>query len=604
MKKLLKNGFWVLVAVLLCFTACKEPADETPAQAYFPKGNGSKVDIAIDAKSFDVAVSRVGADGGVRVPIIVTADSLACAWFEFPGAVEFADAAMSAVYTVKVKDGAALEYDKYAKISLVIAGEHAAALGDALYTFEVGVPAPWSEWEKMGEGTYYPSVYWSGEQAGLEVYYRECLANDADAQYCIRGIQNIMNLTVDYNRQTGACRVLPQYAATNYKYGNVTLSDRPHSPLVDAEGAYEDYPCIYDAEAGLFTLNVAYVAATQWGANADEVLGCGVEYFQLDGYVDADYSFFMQYRGHYIDTNGNNNAVISVSKGADVAKCLITVVKADENTNVVKQGMLAGTVPCDTLTVGGFYSYPITASGNYKAVAITYDYNGMYIEAHTTEFEFWMATDSNPWQPIGYALYTDGVLAPHFDMPVSTYYVKVLENKERPGLFRVLDPYAPVCSLYPLVSSYEEGCYIDIDATDPEGVWIEGLYSTGLDIQDYGMMSVTSLAWFEADKYGATKEEVKEAHLCGTYVDGVITFPVDAMVVVDGTRMALYANINGDFALDMSNLLKELPAEEGGKSVAPASRARVKFQGKSIGRIARFKKIDNSFITQWDAKVE
>ena len=76
------------------------------------------------------------------------------------------------------------------------------------------------------------------------------------------------------------------------------------------------------------------------------------------------------------------------------------------------------------------------------------------------------------------------------------------------------------------------------------------------------------------------------------------------MVVVDGTRMALYANINGDFALDMSNLLKELPTEEGGESVAPASRARVKFQGKSIGRIARFKKIDNSFITQWDAKVE
>ena len=84
MKKLLKNGFWVLVAVLLCFTACKEPADETPAQVYFPKDNGSKVEIAIDAKSFDVAVNRVAAEGSARVPVTVTADSLAGVWFELP----------------------------------------------------------------------------------------------------------------------------------------------------------------------------------------------------------------------------------------------------------------------------------------------------------------------------------------------------------------------------------------------------------------------------------------------------------------------------------------------------------------------------------------
>ena len=108
-------------------------------------------------------------------------------------------------------------------------------------------------------------------------------------------------------------------------------------------------------------------------------------------------------------------------------------------------------------------------------------------------------------------------------------------------------------------------------------------------------MSVTSFAWYKADEVGATKEEVKEVGFCGVYADGVITFPVDGLVVVDGTGLASYANINGEFALDMSNLLQTLP-EEGGKEDAPAARAQMNFKGESIGKVARFKKIDNSFL--------
>ena len=596
MNKLLKDCFWAFAAVVLCFCACSEPIEEeTPQQVYFSKDNAGRLDIALDAKSFDVAVSRATADGSVRVPVTVTADSLANVWFELPDAVEFADAALSAVYTVRVKDGAVLEYDKYAKISLAIAGEHAAANGGAVYSFEVGIPAPWSEWEKVGEGTYYPTVYWSGEQAGLEVYYRECMANDTDAQYCIQGIQNTMNLTVEYNRQTGACQVLPQYAATNYKYGRVMVTDIPNSSLADVQGTYEDYPCTYDKEKGLFVFNLAYVVSTQWGGDTDESFGLGVEKFQLDGFVEPDYSFSMQFRGHYIDANGVDNAVISVSKGAGVAKYLMAVVGADENTNATIQGMLAGAVPCDTLTAGGFYACPLTASGNYKALAVTFDVNGELHERYVEGFEFWVAADSNPWQPIGYALYTDDVIAPIYNMPVSSHYVKVLENIEQPGLFRVVEPYGPECSMYPQANTYEKGHFIDIDATDPDGVWIKGWYNTGLDIQGDAVISVSSMAWYQADKLGATKEEVKDAGLCGVYADGVITFPVDGIVVQVGST-AYFGNHNGGFALDMSNLLEALPVG-GGESAAPAARVEMKFQGKAIGKVVRFKKIDNSFIS-------
>lgn len=598
MKKLLKGCFLAFAAVVLGFTACTEPVEVPPAQVYFSKDNDGRVDIAIDANSFDVTLNRLDADGSALVPITVTADSLAAAWFELPGTVEFTDTALSAVYTITVKDGAVLEYDKYAGISLAVAGENAAALGKTVHSFEVGVPAPWSEWEKVGEGTYYPSVYWSGEQESLSLYYRECLVNDADAQYCIQGIGNTMNLTVEFDRQGGACQVLPQYAATNYKYGQVTVSDVPHSPLSAVEGTYEEYPCTYDAERGLFTFNLAYIVSTQWGGNADESFGCGIEKFQLDGFVklDADYSFAMQFRGHYIDADGVDNAVISVSKGADVGGCLMAVVAADNNTDAVVQGMLAGNVPCDTLIAGGFYACPMSASGNYKAVAITYNADGEVIEPHTVEFEFWVAADSNPWTSLGYAKYTDDVVAPLLGATVPAYYVQVLESKEQPGLFRLLDPYGPAFPMYQSAESYKDGSYIEIDATDPQGVWIVGWQSTGFNILDKGLVSITSDAWYQANALGATKEEVKEAGFCGTYANGVITFPVNGILWSVGDQ-AFYGNTSGEFALDITNLLESIPAEEGAESATPVVRMGMKPQGKAVGKVSLFKRIDNSFLT-------
>ena len=594
--KCVVNKLFALVALLLCFVACNEPVDEIPAKdIYFSKDNGGRVEIAVDAKSFDVVLNRVAADGSVRVPMTVTADSLANAWFNFPDAVEFADAALSATYTVTVKDGAVLEYDKYSRISLAIGSEYAAVLGDAVYSFEVGVPAPWSEWEKIGEGTYYPTVYWSTGQAGLSLYYRECLVNDADAQFCIAGIQNTMNLTVEYDRLSGACRVLPQYAATNYKYGQVTVADVLHSPVPVVRSADEESPCTYDAAKGLFAFNLAYVVSTQWGGNADESFGSGVERFQLDGFLkqDADYSFAMQFRGHYIDANGVDNAVISVSKGADVAGCLMAVVAADDNTDATVQGMLAGSVACDTLTAGGFYACPMTASGNYKAVAITYNAEGEIIEPHTVEFEFWVAADSNPWQSMGYAVYTDDVIAPLLGMPVSSHYVEVLANKEQPGLFRVLEPYGPRFAYFSNATSYVEGSYIDIGASDPQAVWIMGWQSTGFNYGK-GEVLVTSDAWYKADGLGATQEEVKEAGLCGTYTNGVITFPVNGLLYgIDGK--AYRGNRSGAFALDMTNMLEAVP-EAAAVATSVAAPKEVKLQGEPMGKVSRFKKIDNSFL--------
>ena len=607
MKKLFKNSFIALAVLALGFSACTEQVEYAPAempsndQVYFSNTNATKIDIEKEAVSFDIHVSRIACGAAASVPVTVEADSLANVLFDFPATVEFGDSMTTAVYTVSVNEGIVLEYEQYSNISLSISEEIATPYGNSTFSFEVGVPAPWSDWEEFGKGTFNLGIYWSGTHSELPIYYREYLLNDIDAQFYIPGIANSMDLTIEYNRETGACQILPQYAATNANYGQVTITDIPHYPFTNIDPKdYETYPCTFDAEKGLFTFNVAYIVCTLYNANQNGSFGNGVETFQLDGYYVPDYSLTMEYRGNYVDKNGTNNAVISTTKGVDVAKYLMTVISADEDANAAIQGMLKGEVACDKLTEAGFYAYPMTASGNYKALAITFDAEDNPLEAYSTDFEFWVAGDSNPWESLGYAMYTDDVILPLYGNPAMSYYVEVLENKEQPGLFRLMDLCGPEYPFY-TYGTYKEGSYIEIDATDPEAVWIEGWQSTGFDLGD-GVIEMTSMAWYQANAQGATKEDAKEAGFCGTYADGVITFPADGILAAIGDK-AYYGNRNGKFALDMTNLLDEIPAEAAA-SRSIAARMMMEIKAKTMGHVARFKKIDNSFLTPTDAVIE
>ena len=605
MKKLFKNSFIALAVLALGFSACTEQVEYSPAempandQVYFSNTNASKLNIELETKSFDVAVNRIVTGASASVPVTVEADSLAQVWFEFPETVEFADSMATAVYTVTVKEGAVFEYEAYANISLALDSASATEYGNATFAFSVGVPAPWSEWEETS-GTYNFSLYVSGAYK-IPVLYREHLIDATKAQFLLgfTAIGANEDVLVDVNKETGACQVGVHYFLDSSNYGPVYLSDMPHYPNQPGI-TYDKYPCTYDAEKGLFTFNLIYFISEALGSSATGYFANGEETLQLDGYYVPDYSLTMEYRGNYVDKNGTNNAVISTTKGVDVAKYLMTVISADENVNAAIQGMLKGTVPCDTLTEAGFYAYPITASGNYKVLAITFDAEENPLEAYSTGFEFWVAGDSNPWESLGYAVYTDDVILPLYGNPAMSYYVEVLENKEQPGLFRLMDLCGPE---YPFYSygTYKEGSYIEIDATDPEAVWIEGWQSTGFDLGK-GVHEMTSMAWYQATAQGGTKEDAKEAGLCGTYADGVITFPADGLLVAIGDD-AYYANRNAAFELDMTNMLESLPAEAAA-SRSIAARMMMEIKAKTMGHVARFKKIDNSFLTPTDAVIE
>ena len=620
MKKLFKS--YIALAVLaLGFSACTEEVEYTPAEAptnaqvYFSNTNGAQIDIAQDAKSFDIAVSRVVAGAAASIDVTVTADEAANEVFEFPATVEFADSAATATYTVTVKEGVTPEFEVYHNITLSFDETLTTPYGNGSYTFAVGVPAPWSEWKKIATGKYtYTGAYWNGTLSGADVYYREYMLNESDAQFLLPEMAGGYDLTIEYDRLTGNCKVLEQQVAVSDSYGPVFVSDCPNYPG-QAGLTYEDYPCTYNAETGTFTLNLVYFVDPNRGSNYTQVamFGNGVETIQLDGFaapVVKDYSFAMEFKGHYVDNSGNDNAVISATKGADVAHYLMTVISENEDAQATVAGMLDGSVACDSLTQGGFYAYPMTESGNYKALAITFDAEGNALDAYATDFEFYMVGEDTPWQSLGYAVYTDDVILPLFGNKPMSYYVEVLENKDQPGLFRMVDPYGPEFPLYPYASSYAEGTYIEIDATDAEGVWIEGWQTTGLDVQNNGLMDITSMAWYQANAQGATKEDAKEAGLCGIYAEGVITFPVDGILSGIGDK-AYYGNRNGAFALDLNTLVESIPAEEEEAAEARSAAGRTHFGFKlnynfemGAKKAAGFKKIDNSFLTLKAAEIE
>ena len=421
---------------------------------------------------------------------------------------------------------------------------------------------PWDAWEMINTGTYNFSLYYQGS-AKIEVFYREQITDKTKAQFRLNltsALNAVNDLIIDYDKETHQCSVGVQHIINNSQYGPVYVSDMPHYPLKPGM-TYEAYPCTFNPTTGTFSLNLVYFVSTELGGNTNGSFGNGVETIQLSGYKVYDYSFSMNYNGKYIDNAGNESAVISTTKGTDIQKYRVAVVKAETNSQEIANGMLDGTADFQERTETGELMFPIKETGNYKAIAVTYDVNENYIETFETAFEYTLKNDDT-WVSLGMATYTDDIMTPFMEEPENyTYKVEVRENKDVPGLIRVINPFAP------FGADTSKEYYIEIDATDPEGVWIEGTWEVGLDI-GVGPMSITSMAWYQANAQGATKEDAKGAGLCGILADGVITFPVDGLLSVMGGKV-YYGNRNGAFKLDMSNM----EPVEAAAAKAPAVRA-------------------------------
>lgn len=158
-----------------------------------------------------------------------------------------------------------------------------------------------------------------------------------------------------------------------------------------------------------------------------------------------------------------------------------------------------------------------------------------------------------PWISLGEATYVDAIIADFFSLDITTYKVEMQENSERPGYYRLINPYLTDNWPYSDVEQNvgEGPYYMYIDATDPDKVGIP-LSSLGVDF-GYGECKVIGINDYFAAA-GAT--EHIDPSMYGKYnkEEGVIDFPAKSIVVNFPTEGWLISNQSGLFKVYMPGI--------------------------------------------------
>ncbi len=545
MQKIMNKNIKCALAVLFAMAglaSCSESDYEYTAasavegsQVYFPTSNSSTVELKGKEGTFTLPIARVDSTSAVTVPLTVTSTSDS---YTVPESVAFEAGKGTAEINVGYTG---LEYDLMDTITITLPEGVTTPYGMSEYTFYVGCPAPWTawcnskaQWVSLGMDaedwplgdmdnvtcTYTYVNYWSGEDKGLSIYYRQSTVDATQAQFKVLNWGAGTDLVIEYNPETSNCQILPQYVVDNSSYGAVNIMDLPN--MNPEKYTYQYYPCYYDKEAGLFTLCNAYVvSAGAWGGNP--------EYIQVDGFYIPDYSLTAGYEGVLTVSSGDVFALLNVSAiGADVTSAKAVIVNREDDDNAVADALVAGDLEGVDLVLGSNRLALDDMTGELKVVVVAIAGEEV-MTLKSFNFSYYSGgDDANPWKSIGTGKYSDDIISTMFtsvtESPV--YDVEIKESKDNPGLYRVMNPYGK--DVYPLYDDLvgagytlpESEMYLEVNACDPENVYIES-QSLGVNLGDGVIGFVSYGAALLANGY--TLDQL--AGYLGTLKDGVVTFP-------------------------------------------------------------------------------
>lgn len=393
--------------------------------------------------------------------------------------------------------------------------------------------ASWGEWQMEGTGTFTLDdgmdlflglPEWSGSFEGINIYSRTNSEVPSAMQYKFEGVYNNADIIVDYDSNTGLCKVMPQ--PTNIDafgmpldvvdcgtvfalYGEEWqgMSPEEAQEIADMYGEYN----YFIPELGRFYLYLGYITE-----GIDDLICLTDCTMQIDGVEDMSVS--VEAETFYKDS-ANMKALVKFP--SNVQECryacfdgILTQSKIDailDNAEGVIT--LSETASIDLDCSNGL--------GMYTVVAVTFSENGTPLEWDYAEYTY-TPSSHDGWKSLGKGIYTSDMFESLMEISVPTYEVEVEQNVENPGLIRIVNPYGQI---YPDSESDDiikvDGfdIFVVFDTTDPAKVFFKPT-NLGIDFGGGWWISVND-GYFSEEIEGKTASDSS----FGNLENGVITFP-------------------------------------------------------------------------------
>ena len=601
--------FATLATTMFFAASCSDSFEYTPAdaptgaQVYFSSEAPTEYTISEDGSSFSIPLKRANTSGSLSVPLKVSGTEGTI--YTVPGSVSFNDGAENASIVVEY-DASQMEYGRYDTLTIAI---NDASLTTPYGVSELKVVAGVTAWVDYGTALYREDLFTTFFGVGNDVYevpiqknivkegyYR--LVNPYGAAYPYNdpgdwddSVDSYMVInatdpdwvyvedcetTTDWGYGVFSMYGYAYYLLLNGNSLDVIKANRP-----DIFGTLKDGIITMPAQSILISM-ADYNDGGLYYANANGLFGIA-----LPGAAFADYSLEVSYSGIFTDANNSVFAVGNLTLGEDVKTVKAIVASASDDAAAVADAIAAGDLNAESVA-GGRIEVPIAEglSGKLQIVAVALDGNDVKAVS-SANFEYYGGGVS-PWESIGIGYYVDDFVVPLYTEAGEPYgyEVEIEENTETPGLYRIVNAYAPVAAGFGEKGGNES---IEINAEDPDGVYILQ-QRIGLDF-GYGDMSIVS----EGGRYVAANgfDVVKQVRpdLLGTLKDDVITFPTFPIPNYDDYiyQGLLFEGTDGSYGGMNGAMEIYLP------SAYTANSAKAKTKAQSIKNALKFERNLKSF---------
>ena len=610
----------LLFPALMAISSCEEemsnytPAEPaTGAQVYFEGAvNTNFVVNAVDSV-FTVKLTRVQKDSVASIALKAEADSATLTKFSFPSVATFAAGEATTTISCVAKVDS-MEFDTPYTVKLCIANEEDATLyGQSFVTLKVTCPAPW---KSLGMGKFSEGFLGTaGEYFDVEIEQNELAPNQFRVVEPYAGI--LGDIAVDKYLYFNILSAGTEFAGNVLDAEYVVFSDYNMGQWNSnyPEDVFMLHPYRFGMTLDKWAYNVVldyqenglpgevslapYFYLFEVGGGWNQTTGTTISIL-FPGYVKADYSSALEFAGLFTKPDGSMFAVGNLALGADAAEVKAIVMPADADAAAVADAIAAGELEAMDVEAGRI-EVPFNAEelgGNNFQIVTVVLFEGAVKSAAAASFEYYGAGNNNPWKSLGTGLYTDDVLLPLFyeGGTPATYEVEILEHSENPGLYRIMNPYAK--SVHPAGDDdyAPEGMYIEVNATDAEGVYIQP-QSLGMD-WGYGEMQLVTNGYRYIEANGF--DVVKGAGYLGKVVDGVITFPNFSKEdgkpsATPGFQALLYMGESGYYAGmngKMEIVLPDANTFARNMAIAKANTTKREFAKKSFSGAKATKKIN------------